>query len=364
MALREMTNSFPAYKYIITSFFLSGVSTLLLQIAWERWLNCYVGTALPTVALIVATFMIGLGIGAQLAGFLLKRKQSGLMLYAASQLLIGVLALASLQFGRQIDWLLSAFTVTNASALPWAFSLRVLTGIMLLLIPASAIGASFPFLAHFCFSQKAASAKTALLYCFNLLGSALGAILAGFILIPVIGVSKTVAVAAGFNLLALICLVPARPKDLMKDRQTNLSSDPMAATLETKSETKSGWVSQMGSALTIVAISGALSMVLEVLWTRLFMLICGPSSYAFALTVCCQLLAFAAGGTLMSMWLSRSAGQREDRRAYQILATLGLIAGLSVFLGLCFVNKLPWMVFTSQTFLLKILPAQPHVAFI
>ena len=77
MALREMTNSFPAYKYIITSFFLSGVSTLLLQIAWERWLNCYVGTALPTVALIVATFMIGLGIGAQLAGFLLKRKQSG-----------------------------------------------------------------------------------------------------------------------------------------------------------------------------------------------------------------------------------------------------------------------------------------------
>ena len=54
-------------------FLLSGASALVYQVAWQRILALHSGVGLYSVAMIVAAFMAGLGIGSQLGGRLSER---------------------------------------------------------------------------------------------------------------------------------------------------------------------------------------------------------------------------------------------------------------------------------------------------
>ena len=48
------------------AFFLSGAAALVYQVVWQRILTLHTGVGVVSVALIVASFMAGLGIGSEL----------------------------------------------------------------------------------------------------------------------------------------------------------------------------------------------------------------------------------------------------------------------------------------------------------
>jgi predicted membrane-bound spermidine synthase len=75
-------------------FFLSGASALVYQVAWQRLLALHSGVGLYSVAMIVAAFMAGLGIGSHLGGWLSSALSARRALFA-----FGVLELAIAAFG-------------------------------------------------------------------------------------------------------------------------------------------------------------------------------------------------------------------------------------------------------------------------
>jgi MFS family permease len=84
--------------------------------------------------------------------------------------------------------------------------------LVLVFVPATALGATFPMAIRWFASEapNRASASGAL-YALNTAGAAIGAVLAGFVLIPRIGVSGTTWVAVAASLLAAaLVLVLAR----------------------------------------------------------------------------------------------------------------------------------------------------------
>src|SRR5512147_3349564 len=78
-------------------FLLSGAAALVYQVAWQRLLALHSGVGLYSVAMIVAAFMAGLGIGSHVGGRLSTRLglQSALVAFAGLELAIGAFGVAS-----------------------------------------------------------------------------------------------------------------------------------------------------------------------------------------------------------------------------------------------------------------------------
>lgn len=65
---------------IAAAFFLSGFAALVYQLAWQRLLFVMVGVDIESVTIIVSTFMLGLGLGAVLGGWLADRWPTRILL--------------------------------------------------------------------------------------------------------------------------------------------------------------------------------------------------------------------------------------------------------------------------------------------
>ena len=79
-------------RFGVTSalFFGSGFAALLYQIAWQRMLFGWYGVDLDSISVIVSIFMLGLGIGALLGGWLADRFQRNrIFVFAMIELTIG-----------------------------------------------------------------------------------------------------------------------------------------------------------------------------------------------------------------------------------------------------------------------------------
>jgi len=72
------------------AFFLSGAAALAYQVAWQRILALQTGVGLYSIAVIVAAFMVGLGVGSHLGGVGSTRVTSSgaLLVFAGCELAI------------------------------------------------------------------------------------------------------------------------------------------------------------------------------------------------------------------------------------------------------------------------------------
>lgn len=173
-------------------FFASGVSALVYQVAWQRILFVAFGVDLESVTIIVASFMLGLGCGALLGGYLADRfPRHTLALFALAEAGLGLFACFSAAFLRAAgEWFLQA----SPAAL-------VLINAFLLLLPTMLMGATLPILvAHLTRCWRNVGRSTGAMYAANTLGAALGAFMTGFVLLNSLDLDQTILLAAAINI--------------------------------------------------------------------------------------------------------------------------------------------------------------------
>jgi predicted membrane-bound spermidine synthase len=172
-------------------FFTSGFAALLYQIAWQRMLFGWYGIDLDSVSAIVAIFMLGLGLGAIVGGWLADRfQQYRIFIFSLIEFTIATFGLFSLSIIDRIG----SFFVT--SSLPYI----VIQTFVVFLIPTCAMGATLPVLVTELVDRtQSVGFSTGSLYFVNTLGAAAGAFAAGFILLPRGGLDGVVTAAAALN---------------------------------------------------------------------------------------------------------------------------------------------------------------------
>src|SRR5580765_7982248 len=173
----------------------SGAAALVYEVTWTRLLTLQLGHTVAAASTVLAAFMGGLALGAWVAG---KRRGSTLRSYVVLELVVAVSALLlPIALGATVPAL--AWAYADGSA-PARFAVvRVAISLALLGIPAAAMGATFPIAAGW-YARNAAD--TGALYAVNTAGAALGAIAAGFFLIPAIGLRATTWIGVLLNLVA------------------------------------------------------------------------------------------------------------------------------------------------------------------
>ncbi|MFP2925072.1 fused MFS/spermidine synthase [Pyxidicoccus sp. 3LG] len=325
--------------------FLSGATALVYELVWSKYLGNVLGNSGQAHAVVLATFMGGLALGAFVFGRTADRVKSPLALYGLLELGVALYALA---FPYVLD-ALGALWLAMAPLFPEGARVapRLLVASLSLVVPTLLMGGTLPALVrHFASSLAGVQHELAKLYAVNSLGAALGVFLAGTRLVPSIGLSASAQGAATLNiLLALAALALAR------QHPPSLAPGQAPPDLEGGAEVAYPRAA-VKAALVGVALSGFTSMLYQVTWIRLLSIVLGASTYAFTLI----LTAFILGIGLGSFWLMTRGGKEDSLRLYARMQ-VGLVVSLCVALPLYV--RLPYYFRMANWMLNRTLEAWP-----
>jgi spermidine synthase len=206
----------PAMLPVTIAIALAGFSSLVYEVAWTRVLGLMLGGSTYTFSVMLLAFLVGIAIGGKLGGPLADRalRNHGLarvlQLFAFVEVATAITSYALMYLYPELPfWYVWLFDFVAASDHPtamWAVSLT-LSGLVMT-PPAVFMGLHFPLAVRAVVgNEEKLGGPVGTVYGANTLGGVAGAFLAGFVMLPTIGVQGTIFVAAIGNLLAAAVLL-------------------------------------------------------------------------------------------------------------------------------------------------------------
>lgn len=295
-------------------FSISGLSALIYESIWTRYLKLFLGHAAYAQTLVLAIFMGGMAIGAWLAGKHSQRWRSLLLSYAVVEGIIGVLALG---FHSAFVFLIDKahfeiIPALGSVALVHAFQWSAAA---LLILPQSILlGMTFPLMCGGVLRRYPSDPgrSVATLYFCNSLGAAIGVLIAGFWLVSKFGLPGTILTAGLMNIvLALVAWLSVR---------SGIGDGPAnAPRLSRAIVEQPSWYRPL---LLIAAVTGLSSFIYEIAWIRMLSMVLGSATHSFEL----MLSAFILGLALGSLWVRRHIDRARD--------SLGFLAFVQIAMGM------------------------------
>lgn len=190
---------------------VSGFVSIGLEVFWSKALVFFIGNSTYAVSLTLASFLLGIALGSLLFARLEGRIRRPLATYGALQAAVaaaGALTVPLLcRLFYSAGWIpLSVyFEVSAYESVSWTSNLLriALTCLLVMIVPTTLMGVAFPLGASILVrTEKRVGRALGDLYAINTLGSILGAVLAGTLVISLFGVQKGIVVLASFSFAA------------------------------------------------------------------------------------------------------------------------------------------------------------------
>jgi spermidine synthase len=200
-----------ATVYIAIS--LSGLCALAAEAIWTRMLGLLFGASVYALSIIVAVFLVGLGIGSGIGALLCRTLVSPRAALGWCQwLAAGAIAWTAYNLGASLPyWPIDPSISSNV----WFnFELDLARAFWALLPPTLVWGASFPLALAAAASPGQDAAKLmAGVYAANTFGAIVGALGASLLLVAWVGSQRTEQVLIGLSIVAgLLLLLPSKPR--------------------------------------------------------------------------------------------------------------------------------------------------------
>ena len=285
---------------------LTGFAGLVYEVAWMREASQRFGSTTLAVSTVLAVFFLGLALGSAFFGGVAQRSRRPLRVFAALELGIAGLGLASLAGFAWVEPVYGALYRRLGPGDPGLVAARAALVAAVLLPPTVLMGGSLPlFCRHYVRKAGRIGRHVGGLYALHTLGAAGGAALAGAVLVPGVGLRGAVGVAALANALAaaLVLAVPAQEA-------------PPATAPARRGGGRVGTVGALFFAVGFVALGS------QVLLTRFLALVVPHSVHTYTLVLTTALVGIVGGSLL--------AGSLADRVRSPSL----LFGGLQVVYGL------------------------------
>ena len=306
---------------LAAAFLVSGAAGLIHEVVWVRLLGFVFGVSELAMATVLAAFMGGLALGSWAVGARSAAIGDRRRTYAWLEIGIGCIALV-------LPFLFDALEPVYAAL--WrqfhlsfaAFSvIRFLLAGSVLLVPTVLMGATLPVLADHFARLEGRRVSPEALYTLNLVGAVLGVALAGYVLMPAIGVWGTIVVGALLNIGVGVAV-------LVMPATTEHAQPAAPAPAEYAAPPR----------LLVLAafLSGTLSLATQVAWTRVLTLVVGSTTYAFTTVLVVYLLALGLGGAWATRRGARGAGVGPKLAVAYLTSALGIVTALWA------VNRLPF----------------------
>jgi len=330
-----MANLTSHRRLLLFTIFFTNLLSLSCQVLWSRKLSFLFGSTAAVFSTVLTVYLLGLAVGALFGGRAVDRSAAPWRLLARLTLVLGVYVLGSLflfDAGRNV--FLSVFP---ADASPFAAAAaKFVVVLVLLLVPTMCIGAIFPTVVRLYGGRSTSvGSDVSLIYALDTLGAALGALLAGFVLVPAVGLmASTWLLGAGALVLgglllrvrgeAPVAAAGAEAPPAATGAVTASAAAPVPATAARRKERRDAKGRAVGDRgdrkvpaaagpvpemvwrpwtepviLGMFFLSGAAALLLETGWNRFFYVLNGTSVYSMAVVLAGFLSGIGFGSLLM-----------------------------------------------------------------
>ncbi len=199
---RSQDDGIPLQKFLILASFFTGFAGLAHEILWTRALSIFTSNSIYSFSSILVIFLTGIGIGSYIYSKFLSSRTPALALFVLLQFIIFFAVAVTAVFLNDIPILLNPFS----GLLRYSILRMVLPGLFLstliMFLPTLLMGIVFPLICRmYTISLDHLRARIGKIYFYNTLGSMLGPIAAGFVLIPLVGVVKGLIMTGLVNFL-------------------------------------------------------------------------------------------------------------------------------------------------------------------
>ena len=327
------------FVLIIVLFAFSGIAGLIYQVSWFKSLSYFIGNTSYAQSILLATYMLGLAIGAKYWGKKSDETKQSIRLFAILEIIIGVYCLFyNTLFDIASEGLsVIAISLDIQSDSSIAFLLKTAITVLLILPPTILMGGTLPILVKFLSKTiKDVGKNIATLYFINSLGAFLGSLLAGFFLLESLGIANTLYLAAALDIIIGIIAYWIYRQQLTVNNDVGNSSENLELDKRFSINKK-----QYKVVLFVAGISGLIAMAYEIIWLRLLIPILSSSTYSFTII----LTTFILGITLGSLIVSRII--HRIKHPYILLGWCQFFIFASLALTLPFYERLPYYIWNA-----------------
>jgi spermidine synthase len=286
-------------------FFFSGAAGLVYEVVWMRLLAGVFGVTVLAISTVLAAFMAGLALGSFLFGRVADRTTRPLTVFAALQVGIGLVSL--------LVPLLVRFAENAYPGLPdtfrdsfWLLSLaRFAWCGLIILLPTTLMGGTLPVLSRWITSRgSAVGSGVGALYSINTFGAVVGTMAGGFYLVPRLGLSTSMLIAAAANVVIGLLVLASSRGSAGGAREPG--SEARAA-LTRPDSAAPGDAPEFPARLIVglFALVGFCSLSYEVLWTRVLIVFVPSTTFAFTTMLSTFLVGIALGSSVSSRFADR-----------------------------------------------------------
>jgi spermidine synthase len=301
------TGSDPAkvFPLLFLLFMISGAAALIYEVVWFQMLQLVLGSSAISIGVLLGTFMGGMCLGSLGLSRFVSPRRHPLRVYALLELAIGASGVLMLGAMPLVEGIYTSVVGHGLPSLLW----RGFFAALCLLPPTTMMGATLPAVARWVRTTPRGVTWLGYFYAGNTTGAVFGCLAAGFYLLRVYNVSTATFIAVALNVVgaagafALARMEPSITAGADSDRAAVRPTPHGAA-----------WIVYLTIGLSGVSALGA-----EVIWTRLFALLLGATTYTFSIILAVFLIGIGLGSSSASFVVRRSSNPLRALGVVQLL---------------------------------------------
>ena len=318
------------YPLLLALFMGSGCAALIYEIVWFQLLQLVIGSSAVSIGVLLGTFMAGMCVGSLALARFVSRRHHPLRVYALLELGIGASGLLMLAVMPLVE---RVYTSVVGHGVP-GLLLRGIFAALCLLPPTAMMGATLPAAARWVQTTRRGISWLGYFYGGNTIGAVFGCLLAGFYLLRVHDMPTATGVAVALNAIvaaAVLAMAHFTPRIPARDGQEAADQTALEAHEASNDADGGGPAGPSARPAAIwviyltIALSGMTALGAEVIWTRLFTLLLGGTTYTFSIILGVFLIGIGLGSGVGSALARRTPDPRRALGVAQFLL-IGAIA--------------------------------------
>ena len=330
---------------------VSGFCSLVYQVIWLRLLRLVFGASTASTAAVLAIFMGGLGLGGLWLGRRVDRSPRPLLFYTRLELGIAISAALTPPLVGLIRWSYLTLGGTPQLGLVMGTLLRLGLSTVVLGFPAFLMGGTLPAAVRIVERAGDRGRRgVGLFYGVNTLGAVLGTLWATFVSVELLGLRRSIWVAALLNLLIAVFAralarrveTPQGRLDVPQAEGENAEEDTVGAGASEATGGASIPRLRLGLVLAAAFLVGFVFFLMELVWYRMLAPLLGGSSYTFGLILAVALMGIGGGGLLYGR------GARERRPTLTTFAGTCALLALAVAFPLALGDRIAFLALATR----------------
>lgn len=185
---------------VLIGYACAGVAGMIYEVAWTRALSLLVGSTVYAFSMMLAAFILGLALGSGTFAGIADRLRRPLWTLGLIESLVGITALLVLPVVDRLPLHVTAWIAWCGADFWRVQAVELAVILLVMLVPTTLMGAAFPVANRLLLRGSDDTGRVVgAVYAWNTVGCIVGSAVAGLLLIPVLGIQRTLFVGVALN---------------------------------------------------------------------------------------------------------------------------------------------------------------------